>query len=219
MIYEVLKKHKHVMEYNEEADIIKKSDIVDLLKKTWEITPSKNNLMPWQVFVIGPDNQNYKNIVYNICSKNEDIANGVNEYKDNDYIKGRNPAYANIKSCQYLLIMTQRLSGPLNAYQQKQWDNGVFYDSYTEEGLADSENTICIECGIFGANFRALAIEKEIDTSYTLCFTGKIKYWKELPFIDKPVTLLMTIGHGKKYREDIIFNDPKPNFERIVKLI
>lgn len=207
------------MEYDEEADIIKKSDIVDLLKKTWEITPSKNNLMPWQVFVIGPDNQNYKNIVYNICSKNEDIANSVNEYKDNDYIKGRNPAYANIKSCQYLLIMTQRLSGPLNAYQQKQWDNGVFYDSYTEEGLADSENTICIECGIFGANFSALAIEKEIDTSYTLCFTGKIKYWKELPFINRPVTLLMTIGHGKKYRKDIIFNDPKPNFERIVKLI
>mgnify|MGYP005992135603 FL=1 len=219
MIYEVLKKHKHVMEYDEEADIIKKSDIVDLLKKTWEITPSKNNLMPWQVFVIGPDNQNYKNIVYNICSKNEDIANSVNEYKDNDYIKGRNPAYANIKSCQYLLIMTQRLSGPLNAYQQKQWDNGVFYDSYTEEGLADSENTICIECGIFGANFSALAIEKEIDTSYTLCFTGKIKYWKELPFINRPVTLLMTIGHGKKYRKNIIFNDPKPNFERIVKLI
>lgn len=207
------------MEYDEEADIIKKSDIVDLLKKTWEITPSKNNLMPWQVFVIGPDNQNYKNIVYNICSKNEDIANSVNEYKDNDYIKGRNPAYANIKSCQYLLIMTQRLSGPLNAYQQKQWDNGVFYDSYTEEGLADSENTICIECGIFGANFSALAIEKEIDTSYTLCFTGKIKYWKELPFINRPVTLLMTIGHGKKYRKNIIFNDPKPNFERIVKLI
>lgn len=219
MIYEVLKKHKHVMEYNDETDIIKKSDIVDLLKKTWEITPSKNNLMPWQVFVVGPDNQNYKNIVYNICSKNEDIANGVNEYKDNDYIKGRVPAYANIKSCQYLLMMTQRLSGPLNHYQQQQWNNGVFYDTYTEEGLTNSENIINLECGIFGANFRALAIEKEIDTSYTLCFSGNLNYWKDLPFIDRPVTLLMTIGHGKKYRKDIIFNDPKPNFDTIVKLI
>jgi len=100
MIYEVLKKHKHVMEYDKESDIIKKSDIVDLLKQTWNITPSKNNLMPWQVFVIGPDNQNYKNIVYDICSKNEDRANSKNENIDKDKIIGRNPAYANIKSCQ-----------------------------------------------------------------------------------------------------------------------
>jgi len=219
MIYEVLKKHKHVMEYDKESDIIKKSDIVDLLKQTWNITPSKNNLMPWQVFVIGPDNQNYKNIVYDICSKNEDRANSKNENIDKDKIIGRNPAYANIKSCQYLLLLTQRLSGPLNDYQQQQWNNGVFYDTYTEEGLANSGNIIHLECGIFGANFRALAIEKEIDTSYTLCFSGDLNYWKELPFIDRRVNLIMTIGYGKKYRKDIIFNDPKPNFETIVKWV
>lgn len=217
MIYEVLKKHKHVMEYDEEADIIKKSDIVHLLRQAWDITPSKNNLMPWQVFVVGPDNENYKNIVYDICSKNEDIANSKNA--NINKIIGRNPAYANIKSCQYFLIITQRLSGPLNDYQQQQWNNGVYYDTCTEKGLADSENIINLECGIFSANFRALAIEKGIDTSYTLCFNKKLKYWKELPFIDMPVTLIMTIGHGKKYRKDIGYKDPKPDFERIVKLI
>ena len=148
------------MEYDEKVEIIKKSDVVDLLNQTWDITPSKNNLMPWQVFVLSPENQNYKNAVYDICSKNEDRRNTKNKNIDKDKIIGRNPAYVNIKSCQYLLIITQRLSGPLNDYQQKQWDNGIFYDTCTEEGLIDSENLIAIECGIFGANFRALAIEK-----------------------------------------------------------
>ena len=207
------------MEYDEKVEIIKKSDVVDLLNQTWDITPSKNNLMPWQVFVLGPDNQNYKNAVYDICSENDDRSNRKNKNIDKDKIIGRNPAYANIKSCQYLLIMTQRLSGPLNDYQQLQWDNGICYDSCTEEGLKDCENIIGVECGIFGANFRALAIEKGIDTSYTLCFNKHLKYWKELPFINRYPVLIMTIGYGKKYRKDMRFNDPKPNFETIVKWV
>ena len=219
MIHEVLKKHKHVMEYDVETDIIKKSVIEHLLWEAWDITPSKNNLMPWHVFVIGPNNEKYKSIVYNICSNNEDRTNGVNEYADNDYIRGRIPAYENIISCQYLLMMTQRVSGPLNDYQQKQVKNGVVYDTLTKEDIKKNENIIDMECGIFSANFRALAIEKGIDTSYTLCFNKKLKYWKELPFIDMPVTLIMTIGRGKKYRKDIGYKDPKPDFERIVKFI
>ena len=208
------------MEYDEKVEIIKKSDVVDLLNQTWDITPSKNNLMPWQVFVLSPENQNYKNAVYDICSKNEDRRNTKNKNIDKDKIIGRNPAYVNIKSCQYLLIITQRLSGPLNDYQQKQWDNGIFYDTCTEEGLIDSENLIAIECGIFGANFRALAIEKGIDTSFTLCFDKDLNYWKELPFINRHPVLIMTMGYGKKYRnQPVKFHDPKPNFETIVKFV
>ena len=87
------------MEYDEKVEIIKKSDVVDLLNQTLDITPSKNNLMPWQVFVLSPENQNYKNAVYDICSKNEDRRNTKNKNIDKDKIIGRNPAYVNIKSC------------------------------------------------------------------------------------------------------------------------
>ena len=227
MIYEILKKHKHVMEYDEETDIIKKSDIVHLLRQAWDITPSKNNIMAWQVFVIGPDNQNYKNAVYDICSENEDRSNRKNKNADVDKTIGRKPAYANIKSCQYLLIITQRLGGPLNGYQQRQWDKGIFYDPCTEDGLVSSRENIAVECGIFGANFRALAIERGIDTSFTANFkkdSGHPNYdlsdWKKLPFVNRRVNLIMTIGHGKKYRNrPEEFHDPKPNFGTIVKWV
>ena len=45
-------------------------------------------------------------------------------------------------------------------------------------------------------NFRSLAIEKGIDTAYTMCFSKNLKadVWKR-PFINRNVNLLISVGY------------------------
>lgn len=224
MIYETLGKHKHVMKYNQSASLIERTTIDELLKKTWKVTPSKNNIMAYNIHVIGPEHQHYKEMVYNICAGNEDRTNKRNPNTDIDKEKGRNPAYANIQNCQYLLIFTLRLGGPLNPYQQRQWDNGVCYDPCLEEGLWESRENIAVECGLFANTFRGLCVEEGIDTSFTANFSKEDKDWVTVPFVDRRVMLLMTVGYAEIYREDlkangIYFGDIKPDYNKIIKFV
>ena len=72
-------------------------------------------------------------------------------------------------------------------------------------------------------NFRALAIEKGIDTTYTCNFNKQLdtKVWKQLPFVDRRVNVMISVGYGKKYRRDIhpITYDYKPSIDKIVKWV
>ena len=45
-------------------------------------------------------------------------------------------------------------------------------------------------------NFRSLAIERGIDTSYTMCFSKNLKadVWRKLPFINRNVNLLISVN-------------------------
>ena len=226
MIYETLGKHKHVLTYDQTAPLIEQSTIEKILKKTWKVTPSKNNIMAYNVYVLGPEHQHYKEIIYDISSKNEDRTNKRNPIPDTDKTNGRIPAYSNLLNCQYLLIFTLRLGGPLNPYQQRQWNRGVCYDPCLEEGLIQSCENIAVECGLFANTFRGLCVEEGIDTSFTANFSKDIDDWKEIPFINRRVMLLMTVGYAKVYREDMklpptedYIGDVKPDYDRIVKFI
>ena len=222
MIYETLSKHKHVMKYDQSASIIDRAVLDRILEKTWKVTPSKNNIMAYNVFVIGPEHQNYKQAIFDICSRNEDKSNRRNPNTDTDKEKGRNPAYANILNCQYLLVFTLRLGGPLNPYQQRQWDNGIYYDPCLEEGLWGSRENIAVECGLFANTFRGLCVEEGIDTSFTANFATEVELWSKLPFVSRRVMLLMTVGYAATYRVDYKDNyqgDVKPDYDRIVNFI
>ena len=48
MIYETLQTRRFVRRYDNTVDI-PESLIDSLLRKTWEVTPSKNNFMPYSV--------------------------------------------------------------------------------------------------------------------------------------------------------------------------
>tara|TARA_B100001057_G_scaffold499747_1_gene611609 strand:- start:19492 stop:20184 length:693 start_codon:yes stop_codon:yes gene_type:complete len=223
MILDNLKKPRHVTEYDITKPLISKDVISELLKNAYEVTPSKNNIVAWQVHVLGPEHQKYKDIIYDkSCDNDTRMNKGNTEFEDiASGTERKDVNYANLTSCQYLLIITQRLGTLTSTYQKLAWKRGIFFDPCTEKGLEDSREPICVESGMFAMAFRGLAAEKGIDTSFTGNFSRSPEHWKELPFIDRRVNLMITVGHAKKYRRETfpIDYDYKPNYEDIIKWI
>ena len=63
MIDNVLKHYKYVKTYDQSQDV-PQSIIDELLQRTWKVTPSKNNFMPYKLHVLGPQHQDLKDKVY-----------------------------------------------------------------------------------------------------------------------------------------------------------
>ena len=57
--FDLLEKRRHVRTYKTDKHPPKEL-IEKLLWKTWKTTPSKNNFMPYNVHVLGPDKANEK---------------------------------------------------------------------------------------------------------------------------------------------------------------
>ena len=229
-VYETIRKARHVHEFYTYKDKpVDKKVMEDLLEKAYEITPSKNNMAAWQVHVLGPEHQNYKDILFRGSADNDTLSNKGTDIPDIGHIKEQqgipreNVMYRCLNTAPYVLIVTQRKSSCVSPYQKDAWARGIFYDPCTEEGLKVSRENICIECGLFAMNFRALAIERGIDTTYTCNFTKDLdaKVWKSLPFIDRRVNVMISVGYGKKYRREIhpIKYDYKPSIENIVNWV
>ena len=61
--YDIMKKRKHVRDYYMNI-IPPKKDIEEILQKAYELTPSKQNAIPYEVSVLGPDKQDDKDKIY-----------------------------------------------------------------------------------------------------------------------------------------------------------
>ena len=57
--YDIMKKRKHVRDYDMNI-IPPKKHIEEILQKAYELTPSKQNAIPYEVSVLGPDKQDDK---------------------------------------------------------------------------------------------------------------------------------------------------------------
>jgi len=224
---EILEKHRHVMKYDT-SKVPSDSVIDELLQRTWKVTPAKNQVMPYSVFVLGPKHQEYKDEIFRLCSFNEDEQNQSNPKEDVNKGNRKGQNYKNILTCSHLLIFTLRLNTKPNEFQKEMLAKGIYYDPFFEEGLEDSVPAISVECGIFSNTFRALCIDKGIDTSYTLNFPRKVSRWKNIPFVERKVLLMMTVGYKEWYRTETIekfhlFGKPgddlKPDYHEIVKFV
>ena len=223
MIYETLKNRKYVREYDTEIDI-PESLIDSMLRKTWEVTPSKNNFMAYTVHVVGPEHQDYKEKVFRICLKNEGLIDNVNDPLAERYDLWSQPNYANILSCSYLLILTMRLETQLNPFQQFLVDRGHKYEAIDENRLNNMSDTSCFEAGLFCDAFSSMCLENKIDVSFTGCFNRNLSDWTDIPFVTRKPLMIMTVGKGTIYRQDGIKGtlqekDLRPDYERIVNFV
>jgi len=227
-VYETVRKARQVIEFDTDKPVDKEV-IKDLLEKTYEITPSKNNMAAWQVHVLGPEHQNYKDILFKGSADNDTLSNKGTDIPDVGHIRElqgiprENPVYRCLSTAPYVLIVTQRQSSLESPYQKEAWSRGIFYDPCTEKGLSESRENICVECGLFAMNLRSLAIERGIDTSFICNFNKDLEaeVWKQIPFVDKRVNILISIGYGKQYRRDLypIKFDYKPSIDKIIKWV
>ena len=216
--YDVLKSRKFVKEYDKNYAI--PQDLLEsMLRKTWEVTPSKNNFMAYNVYVVGPNDQDIKEKVYLNClsneSKNDDNLNILEErYQDNP------PNYANIKNCSHLIIFTMRLETQPSPFQKMLIDRGHNYEAVDENKLKRLEPLVSFEAGLFADTLSALCLENNIDNCFIGCFRSDLGTWKDIPFVKRKPVMIMTLGKAKKYlRKSSSLPDPRPDFERIVNFV
>jgi len=226
MMYDILDKRKHVVNYDLEN--YPSSDIVtDILQKAWKVTPSKNNFMPYNVNVLGPEHAVYKESIWNKVVGNHFRMEEIGE--EQGHIKkasGKvNPYYEHIRYNPYLLVFSSRVCKEANPFYTKQIEKGHFAEQMYPEWVERIVDSTAIEVGLFAQNTAALCLEQDIDYSFTSCFPRDLKQWADIPFVEYRVLLLMTIGYGSYYRrqkaekEGWSVHDYKPSFETVVNIL
>ena len=240
MNYSHMHKYQYVMKYDTEKlpdpFIIKQS-----LYEAWASTPSKQQFMPYNIFVLGPNDKKVKEMIYykalvkeyqtNFPKWDVDVSDHLAVEKA--FLSHRSlPQYLNYKTAPYILICTQRVEDQINPFNKIQISNGFNFEQITREWQTDpkrknrAQGLAMIEIGMFTQAFSNLCLKHNIDISHTRCLPTTMDFWTEpeFSFLENPPQLIMSAGFGKEYRRDFYPDlthgmDYRPNFERIVKFI
>lgn len=163
-----------------------KEIIKNLLERTVDISPSKQNLFPFRIHAFGPDNPKEKEIVGRICTLFEagsvnhwDDANHEGEFKSfngvqniTEYIIDKEGK--DLRVAPWILVFEQRLAEPNNfvkEYSELHNDYSRFTQT-DEKKFRELCNTklTCIEIGMFIQTFAGLCLENELGISYIRSF-------------------------------------------------
>ena len=240
MNYSHMHKYQYVMKYDTE----KFPDpfiITQSLYEAWSSTPSKQQFMPYNIFVLGPEDKKIKEMIYykalvkeyetNFPRWNVDVKDPVALEKE--FLKHRSlPQYLNYKTAPYILICTQRVEDQVNPFNRMQQSKGFNFEQTTRDWQTDpkrknrAQGLAMIEIGMFTQAFSNLCLKQNIDVSFTRCLPTTMDYWSEpeFSFLENPPQLILSAGFGTEYRRDFYPDlthgmDYKPDFERIVKFI
>ena len=202
---ELLEKRKHVHSYDMSRHPPKET-IEKVLWKAWKVTSSKNKMMPYSIFILGPDREWAKQLVYERVVQNHadveykaakagkedapDFVEDINEFTK-PFFEKPNESYFHIKENSYLMH---------------------------ESHINKIKDMVSVEVGMFAQNLTTFCMEEEIDISYCSCFQRDIKKWAELPFVKYQPRLLASLGYGDKYRRRNA-DDLKPEPEEIIEWI
>jgi hypothetical protein len=233
-------KYRYVMNYDTEK-IPESFMIKQSLYEAWSTTPSKQQFMPYNIFVLGPDDKKIKELIYYKAL--------VNEYKTNTprydvdesdvmtleklMVEQRDiPLYANLKTAPYVLICTQRVEDQISPYNKNRTSLGFNFEQADSAWQTDpkrknrGQGLAMLEIGMFVQSFANLCLKNNIDISHTRCLPTTMDFWTEpeFSFLENPPQLIMSAGFGKDYRREsntLISHavDYRPDFERVVKFI
>lgn len=225
MIFNHLDKRKHVYEYKTD-DVPSLNTIEDLLRKTWKVTPSKQNIMPYKVSVLGPTANVTKQKIYNKVVGNHKRMNaeGLREGAVTQLITEVNPHYRHVLHNPYLIVFSQRVctDKDINPFYKHHIKNGEFIEQCSEKWVDDIRSTTSFEIGLFAQNLASLCLEQDIHCSFTGCISGNVKKWEDIDFVKHDVIMLMSLGKAKVFRRDFLLQqlsdlDYKTAFENVVK--
>jgi len=224
-----MKNYKYVLEFK--PKVPNKKVILHCLDYAWRHTPSKNNFMNYNVYVLGPDQLDRKLNLYYKCLENQSRSNGnhitgrsaLEEYESKLIENKLMPNYISIKSAPYVILYTQRTETQLNSFQKSSIEGGMIYeqtfpkDNYRYDNATSNAT---LEIGMFANNLANKFLKHNIDISYVACI---LREWNEPEwrFLDDVPLLIQCAGYGDIYRRDYVQPDAdlKPDFNRVVKFI
>jgi hypothetical protein len=225
VIFNTLQKRKHVIDYSKD-DIPSKETVNDILWHAWKTTPSKQNMMPYQISVYGPEHEKAKDAAW---SK---VAGNHHAYEVYGTKKGRikepsyaiNPYYSHIQNTPWLLIFQHRVCTYTSPFYEKQIERGHYMEQMYRDEVVGSR-VVSFEAGLFASNVTAMCLEKDIDVSYCGCWPYLSSEWEDVPGVNENLIILMTLGKGSYYRRQRLEEqnqshlDYKTAYEDIVKFI
>ena len=228
-MYNLLEKRRAVRKYKK-YEIPPRNLVEHLLWLAWKATPSKNQMMPYSVKVLGPEKTEDKFKIWKLMTQQADFVETkfmgmkqIETKKDANY--EYSPEYKHCRDNPYLLVFTQRVC-ELNEYYKEE----VKYGHYPFETIRSELPTIIDQCGVeigyFAANLAMYCMEHDVDVSYAFCFPRDMKAWSEFKnYIEHRPFLLMTLGYGEEYRwQDLEIDgklhlDIKPEIDKVVEWI
>ena len=211
MVEQLLDSRRQVNVFDD-INIPDKLLIRNLLDRAHRLVPSKQNLLPYKIHVLGPECKKEKQSLYDLTK----IISSLNDPKDFHNTQSLAP---------YVLIFTNRLAKP-NLAAQRRIDRAIkFSKSDPKEHKEGIFPLSLIEVGMFASVLTALALEKEIDVSFLKCFPhwpGGQHHWKVLPFVDETPFLTMCLGYRKNKeqpRHQGIVGQDRPEVNEIINWI
>jgi hypothetical protein len=205
-------KRKHVRKYNNK--IPPKEIIEKALWKAWKTSPSKNNAMPYQALIWGPNKQEYKDAIHSlVVKKHKDVEDkavkdGLATTTQNTELGVKeNPYYYHIKNNPYLITVHSRVSTP-NKYYKKQIEKGHFYNQGSKDHIEKIIDSVAVEVGIFISTLAAYLLEEGLDITYNSCFKRNVKEWHKvgLNMVEFRPIIFLSCGYGEKYKRDDLKN-------------
>ena len=217
-------KRKHVFRYTDR--IPDRKIIEDCLYKAWKTTPSKNQAMPYKVYVWGPEHKEEKIKIHKLVNKrhHEVELKAVADGKQNITQGGvENPYYRHVKDNPYLFTIHRRLSTP-NKFYQDQIQKGHWFDQGDPTRIDKNTDITNVEVGLFAQNLSYYLIESGLDMSFNSTFSRNVHKWKEMGLNteNKPITMI-SCGYAKSYRYEVLEKegksdwDKKPELENIIQ--
>ena len=178
-------------------DKIPEKELIDsLLKKTFEIVPSKQSLVPYKIVVLGPDSE-LKKQMKKICKKFYQPAYELNS--------------------PYVLVFTERKIKKVSpAIQRRIWRKHP-YEKIMNIGSGLKEKSV--EVGMFATIFTELCLEKELSIGYTQCFPDEISEHFENDFLERNPILILSVGYGDQEKSMKMKDEYKPDLEDILQWI
>ena len=174
--FDLLEKRHHVRKYSDK--IPPKEMIENALYKAWKTTPSKNNAMPYKVFVYGPEHKEKKKAIHAMIHGNHDDAEhrAIERGQADKTEGGRpNPFYEHMMYNPYCVCIHAQPREP-NDFYKFQVKRGMFFDQAWPERVENFIDTSAIEVGMFLQNLSTYLLEQGIDIS--LCrFFGTAGKW------------------------------------------
>ena len=219
-LLQLLDSRKHVHRFKE--DVPPRDDIEEILSKAWRVTPSKNNFMPYEITILGPDAKQEKLALLNLCKANKKF---VNENATKGHTEdGDNVNFLYLKDAPYTIIFSQRVCEPSPFIQRTINNENDYFEQMHELDLSVTAVPAAVEVGLFAANLSAFALEKGIQVNYNGCFPNRVENWGTLPIIKHNPLLIGAMGYcsiprRNKVTEQYLADDLKPNLKEMLKWI
>lgn len=185
-IESIFSKRRQIRAAWDQKKLPSKETIYDLLKRTLNIAPSKQNLFPFKIYAYGPDDLEKKKIVAQICSlyKTGSVNHMDSENKGgiiktaagiidvNDYVLDEDGN--DMRMSPWVLVFTQRLCKPNNFVKEysKLHNDYNRFTQVDEKRFRESANKAlaCVEIGMFTKILAGLCLENNLGISYIKSF-------------------------------------------------